>query len=651
MNCSRHRRLRFLFLRSAVAALAAAAIALAAPVARAQAPPGPIQLAVDASDAPRQILHAHLVIPAKPGALTLVYPKWLPGEHMPSGPIADLAGLKFFAAGKRLEWRRDLVDMFAFHLQVPAGAEAVEVQLDYLLAPTEARFSAGASASSQLLVLSWNQVLLYPEGWPVHELTYEPSLRLPEGWKFATALPQGKRAGATIVFQPVKLDTLVDSPVQAGAHVRVIELTPRDEPTHEIDLAADSEAALAMRGEDIQHYKQLVAEASALFGVRHYRDYHFLLTLSDDVAHFGLEHHESSDDRSAERMLLDDAWRYYESDLLSHEYMHSWNGKFRRPAGLATPDYQQPMKGDLLWVYEGLTQYLGEIMAARSGLMAPEEYREEVAMEAAMLDHRAGREWRSLQDTADSAQILYEASDAWLNWRRSIDFYEEGALIWLEVDATIRRESRGQHTLDDFCRSFYGGSGGVPEVKPYTFEDVVAALEQIQPYDWAGFLRERLNSHGPGAPLGGIEKGGWRLDYSDTQNDYQIASEKVHHEADLSFSLGMIVDDDGIIVDVIPGMPGAAAGLAPGMKITAVNGRQWNAEALHEAIRGSRVNDLPVEMLAANGEHLHTYSIDYHGGPRYPHLLRRADGVDLLDEIIRPLTGRGSAKASTASGN
>jgi predicted metalloprotease with PDZ domain len=613
------------------------ALLLAAPSLRAQSPPGSIKLMVDASEAPRQILHARLLIPARPGPLTLFYPKWIPGEHMPGGPIIDLAGLKFSASGKVLPWRRDLVDMFAFHLDVPEGASAVEAQLDCLLTGAGSKFSAGASATSQLIVLSWNQVLLYPQGWLARELTFEPSLRLPEGWQFGTALPVEKRSGSSIVFKPVPLNTLVDSPVQAGAHFRVVELTPGENPPHEIDLAGDSEAAIAMSSGDITHYKQLVAETGALFGARHYRDYHFLFTLSDDVAHFGLEHHESSDDRSAEHTLHDDSWRLYESDLLPHEFTHSWNGKYRRPADLATPDYQQPMKGDLLWVYEGLTQYLGVVLAARSGIITPQQFREEVAYVAATLDHRAGREWRSLQDTADAAQLLYAAPDAWTAWRRSTDFYEESSLIWLDVDTTIRRETHGSRSLNDFCKRFYGGPGGAPEMKPYDFGEVVAALKEAAPYDWAAFLTERLNSHGPRAPLGGIENGGWRLMYTDAPNEFQTATEQVHKSTDLSFSLGMMVEEDGTIRDVIPGSSAAGAGLGPGMKITAVDGRQWGGEVMREAVRHAQSNSHPIELLVANGAYYKTLRLDYHGGLRFPHLERQTSQPDLLGEIIKPL--------------
>jgi predicted metalloprotease with PDZ domain len=450
-----------------------------------------------------------------------------------------------------------------------------------------------------------------------------------------------QRSGSNIEFAPVALNTLVDSPVLAGAYFRVIPLTRDETPQHEIDMAADSEAALAMSEDDIEHYQHLVAETGALFGSRHYRDYHFLLSLSDDVTHFGLEHHESSDDRVPERTLLDEGLHLYEADLLSHEFVHSWNGKYRRPADLATPDYQQPMKDDLLWVYEGLTQYLGDILAARSGLFTPEQFRENAAYIAATLNHRAGREWRSLQDTADSASILYDAPDEWTAWRRSTDFYDEGELLWLEADTLIRQQTRGRRSLNDFCRSFFGGPGGELALKTYTFDDLISALNEVAPYDWKGFFTERLNSHSPHAPLGGIEQGGWRLTYSDDPNPSQTAAEQARRILDLSFSLGLVLDEDGTVRDVIPGTAAAKAGLGPGMKIAAVSDRQWSIELMREAIRRTKSNTKPLKLLVANGEYYKTYSLDYHGGIRYPHLERDPGHSDLLSEIIRPLAGKG----------
>ena len=628
--------------------IVAAAFLLLATCSFAENPPGPIHLAVDATSAPQKILHAVEEIPVHPGPLTLLYPLWIPGEHAPDGPITDVAGLEFSANGARIPWRRDLVDMAAFHLDVPANASTLEVKLDFLLSAPASGFSAGASATAQLDVLSWNQVLLYPKGFPARDLMFDASLKIPADWKYGTALPVESEANGEIVFKPVPLNTLVDSPVLAGRYFRAIQLTPGQTPSHEIDMVADSADALEMPEETQEEYKRLVAETGALFGVRHYRDYHFLLTLSDNVAHFGLEHHESSDDRVDEKTMIDPALRVENADLLPHEFTHSWNGKFRRPAGLAIPDYNTPMKTDLLWVYEGLTQYLCQVLAARSGLWTPEEMRERLATVAAGLDYQAGREWRPLQDTADAAQLLYFAAPEWQNWRRSTDFYDEGTLIWLDVDTTIRKITNDKKSMNDFCRLFYGGPGGEPALETYTFADIVAALNQVAPYDWTKFLRDRLDYVGPHAPLGGIDNGGYQLVYSDTPNDMLLISEADERYLDLTYSLGLVLDDDGTIRDVIHGMLAYNAGIGPGMRIQAVNGRGWSVDAMRRAVADSSKNSRPIKLLVANGDFVETYTLDYHGGIRYPHLARTSGANDYLDEIIQPLAPTGNQTVSTA---
>ena len=614
--------------------------------ARAQTPPGAIRLAVDAASAPQKILHVTEQIPVRPGALTLLYPEWIPGEHAPDGPITDVAGLEFSANGTRLSWRRDLVDMCAFHVDIPAGVDTLKVRLDFLLSAPASGFSAGASATAQLDVLSWNQVLLYPKGFPARDLTFDPSLKIPTDWKYGTALPVDSETNGEIMFKPVKLNTLVDSPVLTGRYFRAIQLTPGQTPSHEIDMAADAPEALEMPDETQAEYKRLVAEAGALFGVRHYRDYHFLLTLSDNVAHFGLEHHESSDDRVDERTMIDPSLRAENADLLPHEFAHSWNGKFRRPAGLATSDYNTPMKTDLLWVYEGLTQYLSQVLAARSGLWTPDEMRERLAITGATLDHQAGREWRSLQDTSDAAQLLYFATPQWANWRRSTDFYDEGTLIWLDVDTTIRKITSDRRSLNDFCRLFYEGPGGEPTIKTFTFDDIVAALNRVTPYDWAKFLRERLDYVGPHAPLGGIEQGGYQLVYNDTPNPMMVIAESDGRFLDLTYSVGLVLEEDGTIRDVIHGRMAYDAGIGPGMRIQAVNGRGWSLETMRRAVADSEKNSKPIKLLIGNGDFMETYSLDYHNGLRYPHLQRQEGVNDSLDEIIQPLTPRGAQMAS-----
>ena len=624
---------------STVGVLSALLVTLAGGAAvRAQNASGPIRLAVDASQAPQKILHSHMQIPVQPGPLVLYYPKWIPGEHMPDGPIINVSGLKFTAGGKTLAWRRDLIDMYALHVDIPAGANSLEADFDFLLSAPASGFSAGASATAYLNVLSWNQVLLYPQGSPARNLTFVPSLKLPNDWKFGTALPGAKQSGDTIQFDPVPLDTLVDSPVIAGRYFKVIQLTPGATPSHEMDIAADRASSLIMPPEMEMHFHNLMEQAGALFGSRHYRDYHFLLTLSDDVAHFGLEHHESSDDRTDANSLTDETARADFADLLPHEFVHSWNGKYRRPADLATPDYQAPMKDDLLWVYEGLTEYLGEILTARSGLRTPELGREELAYVAAIYDQRPGRTWRSLQDTADAAVFLYDAGQDWSNWRRGVDFYQEGELLWLDVDTTIRRITKDKKSINDFCRAFYGGPGGEPALKTYTFEDLVAALNSVAPYDWTGFLRQRLDSLAPNTPVESVENSGWKIAYNEQPNEYQQTEDSVRKRQNFDLSVGMIVEADGLLSDVRHDGPAYKAGLAPGMKITAVEGHQFTPDSLKDAIDAAKSSTTPIELIVANGVDVHTYNVDYHGGLRYPHLERNNDEPDYLTEIYQPLS-------------
>ena len=470
------------------------------------AEPVPIRLDVDATEAARGILHARLHIPASPGPLTLYYPKWIPGEHSPSGPINDLTGLQMTANGRPLNWQRDAEDMFTFHLDVPVGADAVEVALDFLLPTGSGSYSSGVSSTAKLLDLNWNELLLYPQAAEPLKLPVAAKVQLPAGWRFGTALPVASSSAGKIKFSTAPLETLIDSPVIAGEFFRTIDLSLGKQPPHLLHMVADSAAALEIKPEDIRHFSHLVTEANALFGAHHYRDYHFLLTLSDHVAHFGLEHHESSDDRQGENYLTDESTRRTFPDLLPHEMTHSWNGKYRRPAGLATPDYQQPMRDELLWVYEGLTDYLGKVLAARSGLQTNEDFRETFALTAAMLDHRSGREWRSLADTAVAAQLLYDSPGVGVNRRRSVDFYPEGDLIWLEADVLIRQQTHGEKSLDDFCKKFHGGDSSAPKVAPYTYDDVVTALNEIAPYDWKAFFQNRIYEITPHAPLGGIDE-------------------------------------------------------------------------------------------------------------------------------------------------
>jgi predicted metalloprotease with PDZ domain len=629
-----------------------AAVLSCASVASAQAP---ITLAVDLTDAPRRILHSTETIPVTPGAMTLVYPKWIPGEHGPTGPIDNQAGFIITTpTGAPVKWERDLVDMYSYHITVPAGVTQLHVKMDFL-ATGGANFTAGGSTSANLALLSWNTLLVYPlNGDIAHKnvsnILVSPSLSYPSSWKFGTALePVGgtqnqsaSRAGVfSAGFKTVSLEQLIDSPVLAGRWFREIPLAPEVTPKHFLDLAGDGPEDIALSQEHIDEFSKLVRETGALYASRHYGSYHFLVTLSDQVAHFGLEHHQSSDDRVEEKTFVDEGMLTANGLLLPHEFTHSWNGKYRRPAGLATPNYQEPMKGDLLWVYEGLTEYLGDILAARCGIWSPAVYRDRLATVAAYLnDARPGRTWRDLQDTASMAQVLYNVGGPYDNWRRDTDYYDEGELLWLEVDATIREKSDGKKSLNDFAALFEGlGGNTAPKVVPYTFEDVVAALNKVVPNDWAAFLRQRLDSNGFHAPeLAGIDAlSGYKLVYTDKPN-YWSQLEEGEGGLNARFSLGLSVGNSGTIGDVIVGGPAYKAGLAPGFRIVAVNGRAFTPGLLRTAIKDATGSGPNIELIVENTGYFKTITLDYHDGEKYPQLVRVDGTPDRLDDILQPMT-------------
>jgi predicted metalloprotease with PDZ domain len=596
-----------------------------------------VRLSVDATDAPRKLLRATEVIPAQPGPLTLYYPQWIPGEHGPTGPIINLSGLKFTAGGKALQWRRDPVDMYAFHIEVPPGASAVEVALEFLAPTFAGGFSAGSSTTSHVAIVTWNWLLLYPQVTHTDDITFDASLRLPAGWKFGTALPVEKESGGRIDFRPVSLSTLVDSPVLAGEYFRAVPLKTGNPPV-EIDMAADSAAALEASPQFVNAMRKLVLEAEALTGAEHYEHYNFLFTLSDRVAHFGLEHHQSNDSRVGERTLLDETQGRLALGVLPHEYFHSWNGKYRRPAGLATSDFQKPMQGELLWVYEGLTEYYGNVLAARSGLWTADEYRDQLAQVAADLDHRPGRAWRPLIDTTVAAQLLYNAPGEWSSERRGVDFYDEGWLIWLDADTLIRQLSNGGRSLDDFVKRFHGGQTSAPMVKPYTFDDVVSTLNEVAPYDWRTFLNQRLLTNDIRAPLGGVERGGWHLAYDATRSRHVQDLEDGRERVELGYSLGLRMNTAGLVADVMPGTPAASAGLGPGMTIVAVDGKAFSPDVMRDALAASKTRRSPINLLVNNEGTLANFPLDYHGGAQYPHLVRDGAKPDLLGQTIAPLT-------------
>jgi predicted metalloprotease with PDZ domain len=612
-------------------AVAVLVLCLALPAAYAQSN-SPITLTVDTTHSPEHILHVRESIPVRSGPFTLYYPKWIPGEHAPDGPIGSLSGIHFTADGKEVPWQRDLLDVFTFHVDVPAGVTHLDAAYDFIEAE-------GFSASDKLLVLEWNEVALYPAGTPSAKLIYNATLIRPDGWKYGTSLPVDTDSGNSVTFKPISFDLLVDSPVIEGQYYRVVDLTPPGEPIHhELDLAADSEAALAITPAIQKGLTNVVAESGVLFGTRHYRDYHFLLALSDHVAHFGLEHHESNDSRLPERVFLEPGGAFLVGSLLPHEFVHSWNGKFRRPADLTTPDFEKPMETDGLWGYEGLTDYLGPMLAARSGLWSPEQYREFLASISASLGPgRPGRTWRPLLDTASGEPMGGPGGGVrgWLNWRRGVDYYDEGDLVWLEVATIIHQVTNGQKSIDDFCHIYHGGPNNGPEVKPWTFDELVSTLNSVAPYDWAHFLHQRLDSISPDAPNGGIENGGWKVTYS----DQPIHLPGRRSNAGDAYSIGLQLNEEGMVTDSIVGSPAYNAGISSAMKVIGVNGRLYTHDLLEDAITAAKDSTQPISLTFVDDDYIHTAAIDYHGGPRYPHLTRDYSKPDYLDELIKPHAG------------
>lgn len=591
-----------------------------------------IKLNVDASEAARNILHVKETISVKAGEFTLFYPKWIPGEHAPTGTLNNMANLFVSANGKAIEWRRDDVEMFAFHVTIPEGVKEIEIAFDDVSEP-------GTTMSAYLARIKWNRLLLYAAGTKSDDVQVTASLKMPEGWKYATALAvpnQTKsKPDSAVDFKSVSLTTFIDSPAIIGKYFKKIPLSNDNGVPHEMDIAADSAAALEYKAETLEGWKNLVKEANLMFGARHYNSYKFLLTLSDTGGDEGLEHHESSEDGVAEKALSDAYLLLDLGDLLGHEFAHSWNGKYRRPLGLSTGDYETPQKGELLWVYEGLTQYLGHVLPARSKLWTAEEFREVIAADAANLDNQTGRRWRPLVDTARAVQFTYPSPRAWQNVRRGTDYYDEGALIWMETDVLIRQKSGGKLSLDAFLKKFYGGQNSAPKVAPYDLDEVIRTLNEILPYDWRGFFNDRVYSVQKNAPLGGITGGGWKLVYNETPNVYIQGDEKAYTFVDAFYSIGIHAGEEGVISDINPDLPAAKAGLAPGMKITKIGDEEFSIEALHKAIAATKTG-APLELTVENGLFSKTYKLNYKGGERYPHLIRDMTKPDLLSEIIKP---------------
>ena len=609
------------------------------PRAAAQSAKQPILITADLTDVPRKLIHADMEIPVAPGPVTLTAAKWIPGNHRPSGPIDNFTGLVVHGGGRELAWRRDDVDLYAFHIDVPEGVTKLDIHVDFLAVPGNTVSSDDGSTSGLQTTMEWEEILLYPAATPVRDIPVIPSVKLPDGWKLGTALTPTSTDGDTTHFAQTTIEMLVDSPVIAGKYFREISLATDVTPKHFLDVAADAPEDLDLKPAMLDSLSKLVREAGAMYASRHYDSYHFLLGLSDSEQSNGLEHHQSSDNRTPEHAFSDDSVAQLYADLLPHEYTHSWNGKYRRPIGLATPDYATPMKGNLLWVYEGMTEYLGQILAVRSGFDTPEQFRENLAFSAAELDVKPGRTWRDLEDTAVSSSILRGTSREWSNWRRGQDYYREGELIWLDVDTTIRKLTHGQKSLNDFCALFLGKGGNTPpEVVPYDFDELVATLNQVVPNDWAAFLRERLTSKAAHAPLEGITQSGYELTYSDRPSDYERALFARGGVIDAYFSAGIFARHDGIISDVRVGSAAYKAGLGPDEKIIAVNGRAFSGQVLALALKSAKGTTQPIDLIVENTDYFRVVHLDYHEGAKYPVLKRIDNTPDVLSQILTPLT-------------
>jgi len=620
---------------AAVASPGPSAIAPAAPVEapRDRAYPGEIRLAVNATDIEQRIVHVHETLTGIGADTVLLYPKWLPGTHAPEGPIDRLAGIKISASGAPVSWTRDPVDVYAFHVHPAAGVKSLDIDFDYL-SPTSPKVGA-IEITRDILLLEWNSLVLYPAGYFARQIPVQASITLPADWKFGSALEIAGANGGETEFKRTTLNTLVDSPVYAGRYAARFDLDPNGAAPVHLDLFADRPELLAITPEQLEAHRSLVQQAYKLYGSHHYSHYDFLYSLSDQLQQNGLEHHQSSEDGSVPEALTEWDKTAYDRDLLAHEFTHSWNGKFRRPADLWTPNYNVPMRDSLLWVYEGQTQYWGQVLTARAGLWTKQQALDELALTAAYYDVQSGRRWRALQDTTNDEIINPRRPMSWPNWQRFEDYYSESQLIWLDADTLIRERSQGKRSLDDFARTFFGIDDGSFITVTYTFEDVVKALNAVEPYDWAAFLRERLDAIGKPAPFDGLRRGGYKLVFTDAPSELLKAHDEQSKHVNLLFSIGVDIDDkDGTVVNVLWDSAAFKAKLTESSVIMAINGAAYNADVLKDAIRSARTTKQPIELIVKNGDRFRVLQLDYHEGLRYPHLEREPSIPARLDDIL-----------------
>jgi predicted metalloprotease with PDZ domain len=595
--------------------------------------PGEIQLTVDASDTSRRIVRVHETISGIGPDTVLLYPRWLPGTHAPEGPIDKIAGIRITAKGAAVSWTRDPVDVNAFRMHAGRGSGTIDVDFEYL-SPTSPEVGA-MEISRDVLMLEWNEVVLYPAGYFARQIPVQASLTLPADWKLGSALEATATNGARTTFKRVSLETLIDSPVYAGRYAARFDLDPGGAVPVHLDLFADRPESLEVKPEQLEAHRALVRQAYKLFGSHHYQHYDFLYSLSDQIQRNGLEHHQSSEDGTDPEMFIKWDKTAYDRDLLPHEFTHSWNGKFRRPFDLWTPNYNVPMQDSLLWVYEGQTEYWGEVLTARSGLRTHQQSLDHFALTAANYDIQTGRRWRPLADTTNDEIINPRRPQSWPDWQRFEDYYDEGALIWLDADTLIRQKSNGSRSLDDFARAFFGIDDGSFVTVTYTFDDVVKALNAVEPYDWAAFLHQRLDSIGKPAPLDGLRRGGYKLTYTDTPSDLLSLSDDQRKRVNLLYSIGIeLKDKDGTVMQVIWDSPAFKAKITEGAQVLAVNGIAYTDDVLKDAISAAKGTKSPIELIIKTGDRFMVASLDYHDGLRYPHLVRDEAEPALLDAIM-----------------
>jgi predicted metalloprotease with PDZ domain len=599
---------------------------------------GTIKVAVDATDLDHRIFKIHETVPVdKAGDFVMMVPKWLPGHHSPGSDLTKIAGVIFKVDGKVIPWTRDVVDVYAFHVNLPEGTKEVTVDFDYLVATTS---RVGAfRMTPDMLNLQWTFASMYPAGYYVSQIPVQASVTYPAGWQAGTALEVESSSGDTVTYKTTPYDVLIDSPIYAGRYFKRVDLDPNGPAPVHMDIVADKPEQLAITDDELAIHRNLIQQAYKLYGAHHYDHYDFLVSASDNLASNGLEHHRSSEDGVDPKYFTDWKTKWLGRDLFSHEYTHSWNGKFRRPWDLWTPNYQVAMRDSLMWVYEGQTQYWGIMLAARSGLYSKDQALQILASTAAAYDNLPGREWRPLQDTTNDPIIAQRAAQGWRSYQRSEDYYNEGLLIWLDADTLIREKTNGKKSLDDFAKAFFGIDNGAWGEVTYNFNDVVNTLNSVYPYDWASFLRTRLDRTGEGQPLGapldGFARGGYKLAYTDTPSDYIKLIEGERKMTTFTYSLGIsVANSDGTISDVLWASPAFNAGLAPGATLVAVNDKAYDSDGLKAAVTAAKTGKDPIKLLVKVGDDYKTVSLDYHDGLRYP-VLQPIDGAPkLLDNIL-----------------